>query len=851
MYFNRILGGIVGDIIGSTREWHNVKSEDFELLPQGSSFTDDTVMTLAVAEWLMNDPSHSERTLIECMQRLGRKYPDAGYGGMFRRWLSTENPDPYNSFGNGSAMRVSPVGLYANSMEEALELARITASVSHNHPEGIKGAQAIAACIYLKRTEVFDVTGKIKRFVEKHFGYNLDIDIRDIRDDYSFDVSCQGSVPIAIMAFLQEPYSVEKAIRLAVSMGGDSDTIGCMTASIATAERPHTIGSGSLSLEIEDGCRELLPTDLLDINDRFLAFINRPLNQSYEVLGNGVIYAGEYPGDKNVEIAKHKIEQMYHFGIRHFIDLTEEGELCPYNHLLPDDTTYNRFPIVDCRAPKSVESVQRLLLSIEELKKMDGYVYVHCWGGVGRTGTIVACYLSQNWDKPDLKHTLDVLRRIFSTMPKSAYRETPETKEQINFIEQFINAGKSYKKEKSKRVADSIRGSLMAGAAGDALGYEVEFTSYRSILSRFGEHGITKFALNGNGKALISDDTQMTLFTANGMLMGLTRGYMRGIGGRPEKYVDGAYLDWYYTQTGKKRELLIDDWHSTWLRDLPEMAHLRAPGNTCLSACESMLRGKEVQNYSKGCGGIMRVAPMALLDAGYALRNKNTYSLVELAEAGGEIAECTHKHPLAFLPASLLTILLYKVVPMSVEQVQEDIDRIVIETLDMLELIYNGKYESDKQYLRQLSENAIRLAHSDISDADAIRQLGEGWVAEETWAIALYCAIRHIDSVEDAIIASVNHDGDSDSTGSVCGNIMGAIYGYEHIKKRNIFCSDGKNLEEILELSDIILAIADDLSTGCIISEYDPIDTPEKRQWYERYCEMKPSGIGCKRCTSL
>lgn len=367
MYFNRILGGIVGDIIGSTREWHNVKSEDFELLPQGSSFTDDTVMTLAVAEWLMTDPSHSERTLIECMQRLGRKYPDAGYGGMFRRWLSTENPDPYNSFGNGSAMRVSPVGLYANSMEEALELARITASVSHNHPEGIKGAQAIAACIYLKRTEVFDVTGKIKRFVEKHFGYNLDIDIRDIRDDYSFDVSCQGSVPIAIMAFLQEPYSVEKAIRLAVSMGGDSDTIGCMTASIATAERPHTIGSGSLSLEIEDGCRELLPTDLLDINDRFLAFINRPLNQSYEVLGNGVIYAGEYPGDKNVEIAKHKIEQMYHFGIRHFIDLTEEGELCPYNHLLPDDTTYNRFPIVDCRAPKSVESVQRLLLSIEEL----------------------------------------------------------------------------------------------------------------------------------------------------------------------------------------------------------------------------------------------------------------------------------------------------------------------------------------------------------------------------------------------------------------------------------------------------------------------------------------------------
>ena len=843
MYNNKILGAIVGDIVGSTREWHNVKTEDFELLPPGSRFTDDTVMTLAVAEWLMTDPTHSERTLIECMQRLGRKYPNAGYGGMFSRWLITENPKPYNSFGNGSAMRVSPVGLYANSMEETLELARITASVSHNHPEGIKGAQAIAAAIYLKRTEEFDTKGKIKRFVEQNFGYDLDINIRDIRNDYSFDVTCQGSVPIAIMAFLQEPYSAETAIRLAVSMGGDSDTIGCMTASIATAERPHVISSSSLSSEIEERCRRLLPPDLLDINDRFLAFINRPLHQSYEVWGNGIIYAGEYPGDKNGEIAKQKIARMYHFGIRHFIDLTEEGELRPYNHLLPSDTTYTRFPITDCGAPKSIESVQRLLLRIEELKKMDGYVYVHCWGGVGRTGTIIACYLAQNWDEPDLNKTLEVLRRNFTKMPKSAYRETPETKEQIYFIERFINTGKSYKKDKAKRVADSIRGCLMAGAAGDALGYEVEFMRRRAILSRFGEQGITTFALDGNGKALISDDTQMTLFTANGMLMGLTRGYMRGIGGRPEKYVDGAYLDWYYTQTGRKKEILINDFHYTWLRDLPEMAHRRAPGNTCLQACENMFRGKPVLNNSKGCGGIMRVAPMALLDAGYASRSENGYSIEELAEAGGEIAECTHKHPLGFLPASLLTVLLYKVVPMTPEQVCEEIDGIVADTVNILDHIYKGKYEYDKRYLEELTNKAVLLAHSNLSDADAIRLLGEGWVAEEAWVIALFCAIRHIDSVEDAIIASVNHDGDSDSTGSICGNIMGAIYGYEHIKNRNIFCPKGKQLEETLELSDIILALADDLATGCVISEYDPIDTPEKQQWYERYCQMRPTGI--------
>ena len=313
MYNNKILGAIVGDIVGSTREWNNVKTEDFELLPAGSRFTDDTVMTLAVAEWLMTDSEHSERGLVECMQRLGRKYPNAGYGGMFRRWLATDNPQPYNSFGNGSAMRVSPVGLYANSMEEALEFARITASVSHNHPEGIKGAQAIAAAIYLKRTEEFDTKGEIKRFIEKHFGYNLDTDLREIRKDYAFDVTCQGSVPIAIMAYLQEPYRAENAIRLAVSMGGDSDTIGAMAASIATAERPHTISSSSLSSEIEEQCRKLLPPDLLDINDRFLAFINRPLNQSYEVSGNGIIYAGEYPGDKEKKVVGKDDVVITHF----------------------------------------------------------------------------------------------------------------------------------------------------------------------------------------------------------------------------------------------------------------------------------------------------------------------------------------------------------------------------------------------------------------------------------------------------------------------------------------------------------------------------------------------------------
>ena len=668
-----MLGAIIGDIVGSTREWSNVKTEDFELVPEGSRFTDDTVKTLAVAEWLMTDPAHRPETLVATMQQLGRKYLYAGYGSMFVQWLTSEYPQPYNSFGNGSAMRVSPVGLYANTLDEALELARITASVSHAHPEGILGAQAIAGCVFLHKHFPESADEQIRQFVAEKIGYDLDFQLEDIRPTYDFDMTCQGSVPIAIKAYLERSgSSAEEALRLAISMGGDSDTIGAMTASIASA-KGHKCGEG-FSEDTVEKCRALLPADLLDINDRFEAFQQ----------------------------------------------------------------------------------------------------------GGGRL---------------------------------------------------------------KQRTRDRIRGSLMAGAAGDALGYAVEFASRGCILAQYGHRGITQFDLTAEGKALISDDTQMTLFTACGMLMGVTRGYMRGIGGQPEKYVDGAYLDWYYTQTGKKKQILTNDFHYTWLRDLPELADLRAPGNTCLLACESLFRGKEVQNDSKGCGGIMRVAPMALLMAGYWSRGESFYDVERMDEAGAEIAAVTHKHPLAFLPAALQTHLIYRLIRMDEAEVQANIADIALETIQALNPIYKGQYEEDKRFLANLTRMAVALAANDKSDAENIRLLGEGWTGEEAWAIALYCAVRHIDNMEEALISADNHEGDSDSTGAVCGNIMGAIYGYEAMKRQQLLCPQGTELEQTLELSDLILALADDLYTGCIISEYAPIDTPEKRQWYERYCEMKPAGI--------
>ena len=286
------------------------------------------------------------------------------------------------------------------------------------------------------------------------------------------------------------------------------------------------------------------------------------------------------------------------------------------------------------------------------------------------------------------------------------------------------------------------------------------------------------------------------------------------------------------------------DFHYTWLRDLPELAYRRAPGTTCMSACECLLEHERPKNNSKGCGGIMRVAPMGLLDAAYQVMNdRGLYPTKRLAEAGAKIAQTTHLHPLGYLPAALMTLLISRIVSLSPEEVKVSIYQIVQDGLDVMMEMEADEHFCDKEYLRKLTRKAVELAKSDVPDAEAIRQLGEGWTAEEAWAISLYCSLRHIDSMKDAIIAAVNHDGDSDSTGSITGNIMGAIYGYEAITRQRLFCPEGKRFEDTIELHNIILALADDLYTGCIISEYDPIETPEKKQWYARYCEMKPVGI--------
>jgi len=263
-----MIGAIIGDIIGSPYEFVPIHTKHFPLIGSNCFFTDDTVMTIAVGRALLRyhkEGTDLQRLFVEEMQALGRKYPRAGYGSGFKVWLESPQPEPYNSCGNGSAMRVSACGYYAHSLEEALDLAKASAEVSHNHPEGIKGAQATAAAVFLARTGASK--DEIGGYICDNF-YFLSKTLDEIRPTYRFHGSCQNTVPQAIVAFLESD-SYEDAIRNTVSLGGDADTLGAITGSIAWAFYGKD-GISSDMKELEHIVRsKYLPDEFLEVLDAF------------------------------------------------------------------------------------------------------------------------------------------------------------------------------------------------------------------------------------------------------------------------------------------------------------------------------------------------------------------------------------------------------------------------------------------------------------------------------------------------------------------------------------------------------------------------------------------------------
>ena len=403
----------------------------------------------------------------------------------------------------------------------------------------------------------------------------------------------------------------------------------------------------------------------------------------------------------------------------------------------------------------------------------------------------------------------------FSRNFSDFYRD--EDNEVVRYVKEKIR--------KTEEKIDQIRGSMIGGAIGDALGYAVEFSSEREIFGTYGPDGITEYALSG-GKALISDDTQMSLFTANGILVGETRFRMRGIGGMPSGYVPNAYQDWMKTQysdikTVNKYERYTKEGGFSWLLDVPELYAKRAPGNTCLSALNKRAQMESTMDFihspinnSKGCGGVMRIAPLALKYK-YFVDHEN------LDKEAAQLAAITHSHPLGYMPASVICHIISRILEVYPKM---SLKEIVLEARDAAEKLFAG--DPNLPILTDIIDKAVCLSENDKSDLENIHLLGEGWVAEETMAIAIYCALKYQNDFSKAVIVSVNHKGDSDSTGAVTGNILGALVGYDAIDekwKRN------------LELHDVILEVADDLCHGCQMSEFG---TYWDQDWVSKYINM-------------
>ena len=372
---------------------------------------------------------------------------------------------------------------------------------------------------------------------------------------------------------------------------------------------------------------------------------------------------------------------------------------------------------------------------------------------------------------------------------------------------------------------DKYRGCLLGGAAGDALGYAIEFDREEAIAARYGSRGIRNYQLDERGLAPFSDDTQMTLYTANSLLCSLAALSAQASSGTQvsggtqassdAQASDGTqtssdastlvspaalaayapaqmaqfYVEWMYTQVSPYP--LAEP--KAWISNLPELFASRAPGITCLNACEAMASGAKVVNNSKGCGGIMRMAPAGLINTSPG------FSGVELQRLGAQLAELTHRHELGWMPAGVFA----HIVSLLARNESCSVREAATQALNTLpEAFPNAHYRAQ---LQELLGYTLRLADSAMPDLEAIHALGEGWVAEETLAIGLLCSLRHENDFEGAITSAVNHGGDSDSTGAIAGNIVGAHLGLAGIPQHYL---------EHLELRDTISKIADDLFTG-------------------------------------
>jgi ADP-ribosylglycohydrolase len=475
--------------------------------------------------------------------------------------------------------------------------------------------------------------------------------------------------------------------------------------------------------------------------------------------------------------AEMKVRTLCDAGVTLFVDLTTPGDhLEPYEHLLATSARRASVPVPDL-TPPTAAVVMAVVELIDRETAAGGVTYVHCWGGIGRTGSIVGCWLAERVGGAAALERLTDLRSSCA----DARRRSPETAAQCDLVRHWPRSADALTR------ADRIRGCLLGGAVGDALGAPVEFASGAQIRARHGQDGVTELVAPGR----FTDDTQMSLFTAEGVIRASVRGRSKGIS-HPPTVVHHAYLRWLHTQgdAWDERGGPLDGWLVTDRR----LHRREAPGSTCLSALRSRAAGTtdHAINDSKGCGGVMRAAPVGLF-----------YEEKEAWDVGCAVAALTHGHRDGWEPAGALAVIINRICAgqTRADAVEAAVDRTTGDT-------------------RRLLERAVTLATAGMPSPEEIETtLGQGWVGEEALAIAVACALAAPDFAT-GVTAAVSHSGDSDSTGSICGNILGADWGPTAIPVAWL---------DALDADDLVERVAADLALELL----DPPD-PDG-EWRDRY----------------
>jgi ADP-ribosyl-[dinitrogen reductase] hydrolase len=519
-----------------------------------------------------------------------------------------------------------------------------------------------------------------------------------------------------------------------------------------------------------------------------------PTTRTYWVVPERLL-AGAYPGSPKPDENRARIESLWNAGVRTFINLMAENEkhsagqaFAPYEDIVRDlaktsneEVNCLRFPIRDLSVP-TPDEMATILDAIDRSLARDRLAYVHCFGGIGRTGTVVCSWL--------LERGLATVDTVFTDISEIRYadkeaghRRSPETPSQIEFVKSW-----AVRVDSARFVESRIVGCLLGGAIGDALGAPLEFLRLDEIRARFGPDGLRDLAPAYGKLGAITDDTQMTLFTAEGILRAYVRSVERGIC-HPPSCVHHAYFRWARTQDLPMNAEIAssDNWPDGWLVKERSLWSRRAPGNTCLAALTAAIKtGDLPANNSKGCGTVMRVAPVGLTCV--ATTSDGHYPAFDF---GVEISRLTHGHPTGYLAGGYLA----QVIALLMTGV--DLRRAVAGALEPL------RSHADGGEVRHAVERAVRLADAGGEPcAEFVESLGDGWVAEEAVAIAIYCALVARD-FEHGVLLAANISGDSDSTASITGQLLGTIGGERVLPAR---------WRDKVELHDVIEQVGKDLA---------------------------------------